>query len=222
METTDNKSSFSFVKRGDVPQTLQVCFHVGSKGFKYTDSPTAYWPGSHRSPQAKQSLPHRLFPGGHHYKLVVRVCWTQVYLLLPPSSQCNEPRTKRMNCSEGGFCSHWLLVGGEIYEGVFNLPDGKCESVANSIVPIFSHLKNIVPVRHTEDINSCIVGKPTQLFSITHNDTGIWFQNRCTGNLGKKGRVEKKKWSERRLSDVGSQYLEDGWDEVTAKYLSRI
>lgn len=45
METTDNKSSSALWKEEMVPQTLQVCLHVGSKGFKYTDSPTAYWPG---------------------------------------------------------------------------------------------------------------------------------------------------------------------------------
>lgn len=158
------------------PQTLQACFHVGSKGFKYTDSPSAYWPGFMllSVSTGKTIPPPQAFPGGHHYNIVVRVCWTQVYLLLPPSSQCNKTRTKRMNCREGGFCfPPWLLVGGEIYEGVFNLPDWKCESFANSIVPIFFHLKNIVPLWRTEDINSCIVGKPPQLFSITHNDAGI-------------------------------------------------
>lgn len=52
----------------------------------------------------------------------------------------------------------------------FDLPDWKCEGLANSIVLIFFNLQNVVPLRRTEDINSCIAGKPPQLFSITRND----------------------------------------------------
>lgn len=45
-----------------------------------------------------------------------------------------------------------------------------------------------------EDINSCIAGTPPQLFSITHNDAGIQFQNRWIEKLGKKGRKQRENY----------------------------
>lgn len=93
----------------------------------------------------------------------------------------------------------------------FDLPDRgilcKHQNVANPIVLIFFNLKNIIPLWRTEDINSCIAGKPLQLFSITHNDARIWFQNRWIMKLGTKERGERE-LSERNVSEVGSEHLE--------------
>lgn len=59
-----------------------------------------------------------------------------------------------------------------------------CESVAKSIVLIISN--DIVPLWCTKEINSCIAGKPPQMFSITHNDAEIPLQNKWIEKLGKK------------------------------------
>lgn len=89
----------------------------------------------------------------------------------------------------------------------------KCESVAKSIVLIVFYPNNMVPLWCMDEINSRILGKPPQLFSITHNDAGIPLQNRWIEKHGKKRSQERENYHRKKGLDkdleIGSENSKD-------------